>query len=505
MKNIIKAIAASILMLAFASCDMMQPAGPEEEGPVLNNDLAFEIEVMDVTANTAKLRIKHNGTEDDTWYGLVTEDMKSDEADLILGFIEELLNGTNIVALKKSNDVIINLSDLKPEKSYKYIAFGITSDGTVYGKASSATFKTLKDQTVDDEPVNDPNSLKQTDNWQISYNKRIKEEDGSESDTFLIECEDGKRFYFTTVMKDLLDIYEITLIDYIQSELDYFPTLLQYYQLNQITYTESTIVGGPRMESGVYYGIALGIDEKGKQTGEYSAQKITIPEETATPEYEKWLGNWRISDGSRYYDLAVEAYDNNFMYVVSGWEEGSHLETDADGDGQSDGYDISNVFGTQFAFPTFYNNGNMDFQEYEITYFMASETSTEPEYVLGLLGVGDLSDGHESYNNTVIGLIGGVITSASTDGDTATLEGNQLLYEGISINYTGMGYLGYPVVDYINELWICNEPMEFPLTMSRLTSSETQQQSMPGFRFTKSLEKGRYRKIQTKPVVFQAI
>lgn len=491
MKNIIRLFIIPMLAFAFAGCEQ---TGPTEE-PGLNQDLAFQIEIMEVNSTTAKLNVTHNGVDTDTWYGFATTELNADEATLIADKVKELMAGGKVTALKKNADLVINLNDLQAEAAYKYIAFGLTANGTIYGNTASKTFET----------INDPSVLRQTDKWAISYSGRQTQED-VEYDTFLVECKEGERYYFTTVMKDLLTAYEMTLEEYVESEIQYFTeTILKYYKVNEVTYTESTIVGGPRMESGTYYGIAIGFDDKGAQTGEYSVAELVIPEEEATEEYNKWLGAWKISDGTRYYDLTIHAYDNNFMYAVTGWEEGAHLEVDADGDGEQDGYDISAMFdGAEFVFPTFYTKGNMDFQEYEITYFYGSEESTQPDYLLGLFGVGDMSYQGESATNSFIGLTSGVITSASTDGQTATLNGNSLDYQGIAIQYKGMGYIGYPLAENATELWLCNEPMMFPLTMTK-QAAEASQMSAQEFFFKKNLDKGKYRKIQTKPVVFQAI
>lgn len=490
MKDIIRLFLAPILALAFIGCEQ---AGPEEEGKDLNQALTFQIEIMEVNANSAKLNVMHNGADTDTWYGFATTDFQTDEAVLIADKAKELSASGKVTALKKNADLVINLNDLKAETAYKYIAFGLSEDGTVYGTPASKKFETILDPSV----------LRKTDTWAISYYGR-QEQEGVEYDTFLVECEEGERYYFTTVMKDLLDAYKITIEDYVKSEIEYFPTLLEYYKINDITYTESTVVGGPRMESGTYYGIAIGFDAQGKQTGEYSVAELVIPEEEATAEYSQWLGNWRISDGTRYYDLTVHAYDNNFMYAITGWEEGAHLEVDADGDGELDGFDISTMFTQHFVFPTFYNKGKMDFQEYEITEFYASETSTSADYVLGLFGVGDLQYQGESATNTLIGLTGGVITYAvAGEGDTVTLTGNSLNYEGISIQYKAMGYIGYPLVEGNQNLWLCNEPMMFPLTMTK-QAAEAAQMSAQDLFIKKKLEKGKYRKIQIKPEVYKA-
>ena len=66
MKDIIRLFLAPILALAFIGCEQ---AGPEEEGKDLNQALTFQIEIMEVNANSAKLNVMHNGADTDSWSG----------------------------------------------------------------------------------------------------------------------------------------------------------------------------------------------------------------------------------------------------------------------------------------------------------------------------------------------------------------------------------------------------------------------------------------------------
>ena len=85
-----------------------------------------------------------------------------------------------------------------------------------------------------------------------------------------------------------------------------------------------------------WYAVMLGVDLDGKGTGLYAmSDPITPAEEPATEEYNRWLGTWRIVDVASpayYYIVEITADENNYQYLVSGWEgeNGNQANTDID-------------------------------------------------------------------------------------------------------------------------------------------------------------------------------
>ena len=82
MKDTFRYLLVAILSIAIASCgkDPQPKPEPEPEKPELNQNLSFTLEVAEVTANSAKINVSHNGTADDTWYGFATTNTNVNEA-----------------------------------------------------------------------------------------------------------------------------------------------------------------------------------------------------------------------------------------------------------------------------------------------------------------------------------------------------------------------------------------------------------------------------------------
>ena len=74
----------------------------------------------------------------------------------------------------------------------------------------------------------------------------------------------------------------------------------------------------------------IGIDQQGELTGLYQELDHEIIPETMTPEYEKWLGNWMVSDkdGNNLFKITFIPSENNMWYYMGGWESGNILYLD---------------------------------------------------------------------------------------------------------------------------------------------------------------------------------
>ena len=138
MKNTIKLIFMALLALAAAACDKTPQPEPEpkpepkpEPEVVLNEDIKFTFEVVSVEVNTAKIKISHDGTSSDTWYGFATTNSNVTKA--ITEKHAELTAAGNIKGLRKQTSFTDTINELAPETEYTYIAFGVTADGTLYG------------------------------------------------------------------------------------------------------------------------------------------------------------------------------------------------------------------------------------------------------------------------------------------------------------------------------------------------------------------------------------
>ena len=90
-----KFIYAIIVALIICGCE-------QEPQPNKNNKLVeFTLRTSDVFYDSAIIYVKHNGPEDITWYGFVTDDMKTKENQLYISKRRELQKMDKIEGLKK--------------------------------------------------------------------------------------------------------------------------------------------------------------------------------------------------------------------------------------------------------------------------------------------------------------------------------------------------------------------------------------------------------------------
>jgi hypothetical protein len=465
MKKFFRFAAIAVAAIALFSCEKPQgddtqtPGGnekPEQTVPEYKEDLTFTLEVVEVEADQAKIKVEHNGTTKDTWYGFATTESDVNKA------IKDVLAEGN-VKLKKNIKTTMTVENLEPETEYTFIAVGIKADGTTYGETAKVKFTTAAD-------ANKPLTLNETDEWKISYERGTN--NGEVAELFTITCQSG--FYFTTVAKQTLEVNNIEIADYVAYVIgtevpDY---LKMGYKWEELYVPESYKLAYPRFVSGDYIAIAVGYNESGKPSGTYSTQEFTVVEESATAEYTQWIGNWDIIDKYQYqdettgeyidaqsvYHITLHHYDNNYMYYMTGWEENNE-----------DGYiDIREYVG-EYGVPVYFNNGKIEFVE---TYLDYVDFGDYGYYNFGFYGMGNVTQGTQKYEGTLVAMNGATmgIGEMLDGGKTATITGNTISSPQITIEYLGMLYCGYP--DGNGELAYWNYPMEFPLDMVKTTENE---------------------------------
>lgn len=199
-----------------SSCDKepQNGGGSEEETPAV----IFKAKASDITTNGAVLTITHDGTKDDTFYGFCYDDIATGTDDAIAKKVAELK-----ASGKKLSDIVFKgtsykhtLNALEPEKTYKYVAFGLKADGTVYGTPAAVTFTTEK------EPVAKTTYEDWLGTWTITGNNGVSNEviiesnvtgesyfiSGLQSFSDKINCnynEDGSLSIITTDLEDYTD------------------------------------------------------------------------------------------------------------------------------------------------------------------------------------------------------------------------------------------------------------------------------------------------------------
>lgn len=455
LRNFIRLCALAVVSAVGISC-----TDDALENKNLNEDLTFSLELIDdsIEANKAKIRVKHNGTRYDTWYAFATKESNINKA--VSQKIMELLNGKDKISrLNKVTRKNVTVNKLEPETDYTFIVIGLTEDGTPYGNPATLEFTTTRDLT----------NLDVSDEWKITYERGKYE--GVTAELVTVECAEDSRYYFEYVPETyVLDVDGTDLIhDYVTYLVnDEIPFYLESYDITQFTYTGPGTFPLERMTRGNYYAICIGYDETGMATGTYTATLFTVVEEEATAEYNQWIGKYDMTaaNGANY-EVNIAHYDNNYMYVMYGWETGDEL--DANG-----GMCFDNQFGDNAVFfGVYYSDGKLLFNEQIITSLEVTNQNNQTiACYLGLYGYGQ---SEEETLQLMLSNGGTIATGVSADGAaTATITGESGENEdGTTSTYTHMGYAAI-AQDY-SDVFLWNQPAEFPITMTRKDDAAEQQ------------------------------
>ena len=217
MKDTFRILLMAMLAIALASCDKTpQPEPePEPEKPELNQNLTFTLEVAEVTANSAKINVSHNGTSDDTWYGFATTNTNVNEA--VSEKYTELTSSASISGLKKQTSYTATVNGLEPETDYVYITFGLSADGELYGKASSVKFTTAKGELV----------MEANKAWKVEYTGAGKINNQEYDHTITVTSTDNNKYFITGYDKATFEAN--TIKDIAEYELEYLKAWLNEY------------------------------------------------------------------------------------------------------------------------------------------------------------------------------------------------------------------------------------------------------------------------------------
>ena len=482
-------IAAAVLI---CSCEKAPVEGTQLSGNI-KNDLTFKLEISELTYNSVQIRVQHDGTTDDTWYGFLTSDLKKKDAALIAEKIEEITSGGEIKGLEKRTTKRIEFNDLEAAKTYRYIVFAITPDGHFYGNMAAINI-TMS--------VN-PYVFTKTDEWKIT---RLDERMDN-MEIISIESTSSSLYVWDYVSKAWVDNFNeaypdgldvqttedgpvLATVDAFQCYIINRIATIQYYvsqgdKITDYTYTydstdpNNNIFQMPRLSSGQYYFLAFGFNKDASHTQTYSiSELVTIEEEEATSEYEAWLGNytasgkgyWFLDDNDELgvkkgeerditYNISIEHLDNNFMYLIKGWECGESALIDI----ETEFFELDKDKGDYIGFFGFYNNGKLELRETNIT-------QVDGENAFAMCGYA-----HNGTTYAPVILENQAMAEAEPipNGETSTtLKGLDLIYGNLTLKYDMMGYVYYKY-QTLTPLAIPNMPVKFPITIEKTSPTES--------------------------------
>ena len=329
MKQFFKFAAIAAITAAFVSCT--EKPGPEptpEPGPgttpEYTEDLTFTLEVAEVEADKAKIKVEHNGTTKDTWYGFATTESDVDKA------IADVLEEGN-VSLKKNTKTNVTVRSLEPETEYTFIAVGIKADGTTYGEPATVKFTTSKAEEPT-PPAPTPGEYTINPNWTVTYIGDYEQDGKVYNNVIAVETTDTNPYFVTAWPVDYFE--ELGIATIVDEEIKAWEELLAQYPgaswANDILYVESVLatVGIDPAYGTKWYAMAIGCDTNGNATGLYALSDVIDLENLGggddvepTAEYSEWLGNWTFTGANGVaFDVKFSKGKVNESFIMTGWE-----------------------------------------------------------------------------------------------------------------------------------------------------------------------------------------
>ena len=330
MKKFFRFAAIAVAAIALFSCEKPQgddtqtPGGnekPEQTVPEYTDDLTFTLEVVEVESDQAKIKVEHNGTTKDTWYGFATT-----ESDVEKAIADVLAEGN--VTLKKNTKTNITVRNLEPETEYTFIAVGIKADGTTYGNHAIVEFTTAK---VEEPTPPAPEGYTVNPNWTVTYIGDYEEGGEVYDNVVAVETTDSNPFFVTAWPVEYLEEYGIKQIT--EWEIESWKELIAQYPgatFADVVYAESILTQVTiEAEYGTkWYAMAIGCDTNGKATGLYALSEVIDlenlgggEEEEPTAEYAAWLGDWTFTGANGVaWPITFSKGKANKSFIMTGWE-----------------------------------------------------------------------------------------------------------------------------------------------------------------------------------------
>lgn len=319
MKNIFKLIIAAAMACAFAACTEKPYEDDTQKEPAstLNQDLDFTLEVLSVADQTAEIKVTHNGKASDTWYGFYTTEVSKSNSDLIQAEVEALLASGNVSGLKSQTSATITLTGLEPQTDYRYVVFGLSSEGEVYGMFKSVRFTTVRGEI----------QFKENAAWTVTYQGAGAINGTNYQHTVAVTSTDANLYFITALpVEEYMNMGIKAVAE--QNLQDYKDYINEFNAANGTNYKVADIlfqgngIDAFMFDPGDWYALAIGVDESGELTGLYAqSEVITIAEEEASPAYAAWLGNWTITGSNGItQQVTFSKYISNQSYIMSGYE-----------------------------------------------------------------------------------------------------------------------------------------------------------------------------------------
>lgn len=215
---------------------------------------------------------------------------------------------------------------LTPNCLYYYRAFAGYDDDSYSKCGEVRTFTSLENP-----------ALQEISNWQISYDGRVnhQESDGTvyPLEAFHFKYTGDDYFFISVVTPEAVNYsYDGDIKMFFENQAGLFVSRAKNLgvsvpELSGIFDKSGTSTYFDILIHGNYSAYLIEITEDGTATGRYAKCPCIIVEESPTEGFRRWIGRWRISDGSSSLFIDVTSCEANYLYYVNGWETGSGVST----------------------------------------------------------------------------------------------------------------------------------------------------------------------------------
>lgn len=373
----------------------------EEKGSATAEELNLRLEVEDITATSAKIKVAHNESADKSWYGFLSRNTSLSKEALAAEAVEAYLR--NEGSLHQSRQYVEVLRELDPATDYRYIAFGLKADGERYGEVSEVSFSTLEAGSNDDnnnpDAPDEINGMHRNDDWMVRYTGAGVIGDQSYDHIVAVKSFDTNPYAITIVYAEyynpaeLYGMAELLLEDMKAYLAEYNAAYGTAYTVGDMLYTGDNM-DAFNLEPGRYRAVAVGYTKSGEISGLYAvSEEFEVAVPIASEAYKAWLGDWTILGANNVScDITLESKTPNKSFYMTGWE-GFSLPVVVEYDKQLDAlYFYAQLVAENYDLGAEYGLADI--------YFFGSDRDgyyysiEEGEYYIGIAGI--LDDGQRA-------------------------------------------------------------------------------------------------------------
>ena len=178
--------------------------------------------------------------------------------------------------------------------------------------------------------------IEENPDWTVTYLGRndFEEADGSVSrvEEFRFKYT-GSNWFIVRSLKDgvLQDAYDGSLKEFFTAEAKAVVDAAGNNKWNEnnpnvFDKTQTGIVAFDLLFHGNYVTYMIELNAKGGITGKYAKVSHQVEEEAAVANYTRWIGKWHVADGYSAFDITISPEENNYFYIVDGWETGPSVQ-----------------------------------------------------------------------------------------------------------------------------------------------------------------------------------